>query len=333
MNEADLRSLGVSEPQHTEHDYPVADVRGEMPDELRRNALPQRPRPLAGPHRPAPAPPLRRRRHGLRLHHRWRHGALPQPLRAHPALPGQVGHPAHGHRRHPADSWPTSAGCRPNLANTNVIEHAGHLYALWEGGPPHELDPDTLETRGLRRFGGELRWIGFVFRAPVPLSQQRRHVQLRCRVHPDPAPAGVPDRPAGQAQALPIGVPAVRGDGARLRDHRALSGLPDLTDHPGRNPDRSGAQVIRRRHEIPSRTRQFLHPDPARRRRDPAHRARRDHAVPPQQRLRRPRRRRRRRHHLPRRRTAGVHRAVPDQPAGQGDLGVHPVPDHRRRAG
>lgn len=47
-----------------------------------------------------------------------------------------------------------------NLANTNVIEHAGHLYALWEGGPPHELHPETLETLGLRRFSGELRWIG-----------------------------------------------------------------------------------------------------------------------------------------------------------------------------
>ena len=48
----------------------------------------------------------------------------------------------------------------PNLANTNVVEHAGHLYALWEGGPPHELDPQTLETVGVRRFGTELRWVG-----------------------------------------------------------------------------------------------------------------------------------------------------------------------------
>lgn len=48
----------------------------------------------------------------------------------------------------------------PNLANTNVVEHAGHLYALWEGGPPHEIDPDTLQTLGVRRFGGRLRWMG-----------------------------------------------------------------------------------------------------------------------------------------------------------------------------
>ncbi|ORA98120.1 carotenoid oxygenase [Mycolicibacter minnesotensis] len=48
----------------------------------------------------------------------------------------------------------------PNLANTNIVEHAGHLYALWEGGPPHEIDPVTLETRGVRRFGGRLRWMG-----------------------------------------------------------------------------------------------------------------------------------------------------------------------------
>jgi all-trans-8'-apo-beta-carotenal 15,15'-oxygenase len=47
-----------------------------------------------------------------------------------------------------------------NLANTNVIQHAGRMYALWEGGLPHELDPDTLETVGARRFGGRLRWMG-----------------------------------------------------------------------------------------------------------------------------------------------------------------------------
>jgi all-trans-8'-apo-beta-carotenal 15,15'-oxygenase len=43
-----------------------------------------------------------------------------------------------------------------NAANTSVIQHAGALYALWEAGLPHRLDPDTLETLGRDDFGGQL---------------------------------------------------------------------------------------------------------------------------------------------------------------------------------
>jgi all-trans-8'-apo-beta-carotenal 15,15'-oxygenase len=44
-----------------------------------------------------------------------------------------------------------------NVANISVTWHAGHLLALWEGGRPWELDPDTLETIGEYDFDGELR--------------------------------------------------------------------------------------------------------------------------------------------------------------------------------
>jgi all-trans-8'-apo-beta-carotenal 15,15'-oxygenase len=47
-----------------------------------------------------------------------------------------------------------------NVANTNVVMHAGELLALWEAGHPHALDPDTLETVGREDFGGGLRWLG-----------------------------------------------------------------------------------------------------------------------------------------------------------------------------
>lgn len=43
-----------------------------------------------------------------------------------------------------------------NAANTNVVWHAGRLLALWEAGPPHALDPRTLETLGPLDFGGKL---------------------------------------------------------------------------------------------------------------------------------------------------------------------------------
>eukprot|EP00741_Cyanophora_paradoxa_P019949 tig00021179_g19254.t1 len=35
-----------------------------------------------------------------------------------------------------------------NVANTNVVLWNGSLYALWEGGRPHRIDPATLETHG-----------------------------------------------------------------------------------------------------------------------------------------------------------------------------------------
>jgi all-trans-8'-apo-beta-carotenal 15,15'-oxygenase len=44
-----------------------------------------------------------------------------------------------------------------NVANISVTWHAGHLLALWEGGRPWRLDPDTLDTMGEYDFDGELK--------------------------------------------------------------------------------------------------------------------------------------------------------------------------------
>jgi carotenoid cleavage dioxygenase len=44
---------------------------------------------------------------------------------------------------------------RKNLANTNVVRHAGRLLALWEGGLPHRLT-DDLDTAGPFDFDGRL---------------------------------------------------------------------------------------------------------------------------------------------------------------------------------
>jgi len=51
---------------------------------------------------------------------------------------------------------PRVATTSPNAANTNIVWHAGKLLALWEGGPPHALDPVSLETLGPDDFGGKL---------------------------------------------------------------------------------------------------------------------------------------------------------------------------------
>ncbi|MGV0836776.1 carotenoid oxygenase family protein [Mycolicibacterium thermoresistibile] len=159
----DLRSLGVSEPLTVEHDYRVESIEGTIPAELRGTLYRNGPgrwedhtgRPLrhlfdgdgmvsaftigdgeAGAE-------VRYRNRYVRTRHFRGKGAV-----------SHMGTPAPG-------GWRANIGrVPPNLANTNVIEHAGRLYALWEGGPPHEIDPDTLETRGVRRFNGELRWLG-----------------------------------------------------------------------------------------------------------------------------------------------------------------------------
>lgn len=42
-----------------------------------------------------------------------------------------------------------------NTANTNIVTICGELLALWEGGPPHRIDPDSLDTLGLKHFDGD----------------------------------------------------------------------------------------------------------------------------------------------------------------------------------
>jgi all-trans-8'-apo-beta-carotenal 15,15'-oxygenase len=44
-----------------------------------------------------------------------------------------------------------------NVANTSVQYHAGSLLALYEGGRPWQLDPDTLETVGEHDYDGKLK--------------------------------------------------------------------------------------------------------------------------------------------------------------------------------
>jgi all-trans-8'-apo-beta-carotenal 15,15'-oxygenase len=43
-----------------------------------------------------------------------------------------------------------------NAANTSIRYHGGKLLALWEGGLPHEIDPDTLETKSRFHYSGAL---------------------------------------------------------------------------------------------------------------------------------------------------------------------------------
>ena len=48
-----------------------------------------------------------------------------------------------------------------NVANTHVVAIAGRLWALWEGGLPHELSPETLDTV-VRNGVAESSWDGAI---------------------------------------------------------------------------------------------------------------------------------------------------------------------------
>ncbi len=48
-----------------------------------------------------------------------------------------------------------------NVANINVISHAGGLYALWEGGSAHEMEAESLGTRGIKTWAPQLRGMPF----------------------------------------------------------------------------------------------------------------------------------------------------------------------------
>ncbi len=48
-----------------------------------------------------------------------------------------------------------------NAANTSVMMADGELWALWEGGSPTRMNPDTLETIGIRPFREDLAAMPF----------------------------------------------------------------------------------------------------------------------------------------------------------------------------
>ena len=61
-----------------------------------------------------------------------------------------------------------------NTANTSLVQHGGHLLALWEGGLPHRLDPTTLASLGRFDYGGVLRnsfsWLDRRITPEMPFS-------------------------------------------------------------------------------------------------------------------------------------------------------------------
>lgn len=61
-----------------------------------------------------------------------------------------------------------------NTANTSVIWHGGQMLALWEGGWPHRINPDTLDTIDRYDYDGVLRnqfsWLDSRITPEMPFS-------------------------------------------------------------------------------------------------------------------------------------------------------------------
>ena len=114
-------------PVREERDDYALPIKGELPRELARHALPQRAEPAV---RYARCALVRRRRHAARLHAGERQGELPQPLGAHAEVPGRARRrprhlvrqglqrpeaarcAAHDRHRRAASPIPTSSGTR-----------------------------------------------------------------------------------------------------------------------------------------------------------------------------------------------------------------------------
>ncbi|MGW4369308.1 carotenoid oxygenase family protein [Nocardia takedensis] len=60
----------------------------------------------------------------------------------------------------PGGFWANVGRLPANVANTNIVNCAGELLALWEIGNPHRIDPETLDTIGITDFGGRLGYLG-----------------------------------------------------------------------------------------------------------------------------------------------------------------------------
>ncbi|RHZ43697.1 carotenoid oxygenase family protein [Aspergillus thermomutatus] len=68
----------------------------------------------------------------------------------------KAGRAMFGVMRTPFSHHPCVRSLEDNVANTNVIVHAGKLLALGELGAPYELDPTTMTTVGHNPFPGQL---------------------------------------------------------------------------------------------------------------------------------------------------------------------------------
>jgi all-trans-8'-apo-beta-carotenal 15,15'-oxygenase len=61
----------------------------------------------------------------------------------------------------PPAAEPIQSADAMNVANTSVVQHAGELLALWEGGSATRVDPASLQTQGVKTWSPEYAGMPF----------------------------------------------------------------------------------------------------------------------------------------------------------------------------
>lgn len=72
---------------------------------------------------------------------------------------GDILFSAYGTHGHDLGSGGSADG--QNVGNISLVQHAGELLALWEGGSAHVIDPDTLKTEGRKDWSPETTGLPF----------------------------------------------------------------------------------------------------------------------------------------------------------------------------
>jgi all-trans-8'-apo-beta-carotenal 15,15'-oxygenase len=150
-----------------------------------------------------------------------------------------------------------------NTANTNALEHAGQVLAMWEGGSAHALDPHDLSTRGPVTWrkdlaqvpfsahpkldaGGELWNIGSFGKHLVVWHIDAAGRLVSCQLGTTPLPGGILHDFAVTARHLVVPLPPVRLDFGRPAGEGARS-FPMLPGEPLRILVMEKADIGRRR--------------------------------------------------------------------------------------
>jgi len=130
-----------------------------------------------------------------------------------------------------------------NAANTSVVWHGGQLLALWEGGWPHRIDPDTLETIDRYSYEGVLKndfsWLDRQIMEEMPFSAHPKEHPDTGVLHNFGTLAGTkqrlvmyevqPDGTASIAQALPMDELVFTHDFILTEKNRSVFFLPPVT--------------------------------------------------------------------------------------------------------
>jgi hypothetical protein len=151
-----------------------------------------------------------------------------------------------GAHRNPFTGDPSVAGVDDGNANTSMVWHAGRLLALKEAALPYELDPVTLETRGVFSFDGQLpgrtftahpkidpltgEMIAFSYNASGRPDRYVNHVQRTVLIESDRPGVELPDDWDGFGQRL-------TGSGSIVLDRVAITGA-DYFERPVIDQDR-----------------------------------------------------------------------------------------------